>query len=158
MAGSSEKMGWSSIGGTCGGLLSISTTTTLAQATITSHLDNCQSLSAVCPASTLAPLQPILPTEVRIRIKVNHVILLTCGFPFLLSLKKKSLSWLQSLVWSAPLPVPGSLSLCMCQSHWPLEFQPSGSSCHRALAHAFFLALCMILFHPLFPKLTLAHP
>lgn len=87
VAGFREIVGLSRAGGTCGVLLSISTptTTTLAQALITSRLDNYKSLPAVFPASTLAPLQSILHTEVRIKIKVNHIILLTCGFPLLLS-------------------------------------------------------------------------
>jgi hypothetical protein len=36
------------------------------QAAITSHLDNCQRLPAISPASTLDSLQPILHTQVRI--------------------------------------------------------------------------------------------
>lgn len=75
-------MDWSRAGGTCGILLAISITTTLVQAIITSHLDNYRSPPAVFPASTLAPLQFILHTEVRIK-EVNHVILLTCVYPLL---------------------------------------------------------------------------
>lgn len=88
VTGFREKMGWSRAGGPfCRGaqsgiLLAISTTTTLVQAIITSHLDNYRSPPAVFPASTLAPLQFILHTEVRIK-EVNHVILLTCVYPLL---------------------------------------------------------------------------
>lgn len=85
VTGFREKMGWSRTGGTCGILPSISTTTTttLIQTIITSHLDNYKSPPDVLPASTLAPLEFILHMEVRLR--VNHIIHLTCGFTLLLS-------------------------------------------------------------------------
>lgn len=86
VTGSREEVGLSRAGGTCGALLSISTTTTTqVQAAITSHPDNCQRLPAVFPASTLAPLQPILHTKIRIQIRAGRVIPVTCGFPLLLS-------------------------------------------------------------------------
>lgn len=88
VTGSREEVGLSRAGGTCGALLSISTTTTTTtqvQAAITSHPDNCQRLPAVFPASTLAPLQPILHTKIRIQIRVGRVIPVTPGFPLLLN-------------------------------------------------------------------------
>lgn len=149
-------MGLRRAGGTCG-ILSISTTTTLVQATITSRLDNYQSL----PAVSLLPL------------------LLLCN-PFCTQKSESKSKWIitfSRLVASHcseaesknhyhGCKVSRGLNHILCQApfHSPYacqaglsEFQHIGSSCHRTFAHT-FSSLYMIFLHPLFPKLRLTHP